>query len=162
MLKSLHAIGRSMAERERIPLLEAVICYTVGGDSGLIWETIMTDGENTLPPPPVPPPPVPPKRGNTQDEVVATVIPYRNPMALAAYYLGIFSFIPVLGIFLGAAAFICGILGLRHASTNKGAHGRAHAAIGIGCGGFFFLLYTVGGLAGLIIVVLNTLPEVWD
>jgi hypothetical protein len=92
--------------------------------------------------PPNMPPPQRPKAG-AGDEAVATIIPYRNPMALAAYYMGIFSIIPFLGIFLGAAAFVCGILGLRHAARNKGAHGRAHAAIGIGCGGLFFVIYTV-------------------
>jgi len=103
----------------------------------------MTDGQNA-------PPPVPVNHGNAGEEAVATVIPYRNPMALAAYYMGIFSFIPLLGIFLGAAAFVCGILGLRHASQNEGAHGRVHAAIGIGCGGVFFLLYTVGLIAMIV------------
>jgi hypothetical protein len=107
--------------------------------------------DNPRPPavPPNMPPPQRPKVG-AGDEAVATVIPYRNPMALAAYYMGIFSIIPFLGIFLGAAAFVCGILGLRHAARNEGAHGRAHAAIGIGCGGLFFIIYLV--LAGAILV----------
>ena len=89
------------------------------------------------------PPPVPLQPRNQQEEAVATVIPYRNPMALAAYYMGIFSILPVIGLFLGGAAFICGILGLRHASRNEGAHGRAHAAIGIGCGGLLFLVQLI-------------------
>jgi len=109
----------------------------------------MTDGQQ-------PPPPVPTAKRDNQEEAVATVIPYRNPMALAAYYMGIFSIIPLIGIFLGAAAFICGILGLRHASKHEGAHGRAHAVIGIGCGGLFFLLYTVGTIA--IIVAAMSIP----
>ncbi len=89
------------------------------------------------------PPPVPGRPRNTQEEAVATVIPYRNPMALAAYYMGIFSILPLVGLFLGAAAFVCGILGLRHASRNEGAHGRAHAAIGIGCGGLLFVVQLI-------------------
>lgn len=103
----------------------------------------MTDNQN-------PPPPVPPHRGSKQDEAVATVIPYRNPMALAAYYMGLFSIIPLIGIFLGGAAFICGILGLRHAKNHEGSHGRAHAAIGIGCGGFFFVLNVLGVIAVIV------------
>jgi hypothetical protein len=106
----------------------------------------MTDGQPT-------PPPVPPATGSKQGEAVATVIPYRNPMALAAYYMGIFSLIPVLGIFLGAAAFICGIIGLRQASKHEGAHGRAHAAIGIGCGGIFFLLNVAGIVLAMFLAV---------
>ena len=37
------------------------------------------------------------------------MIPYKNVPALIAYYLGIFSFIPLFGL----AAFILGIMGLR-------------------------------------------------
>ncbi len=102
------------------------------------------------------PPPVPAKRGSAQEDAVATVIPYRNPMALAAYYMGIFSIIPGIGIVLGPAAFVCGILGLRHAARQEGSHGRAHAAIGIGCGGLFFLANAIGLVA--IIAAVMSIP----
>ena len=36
-------------------------------------------------------------RKDTGDEVVSTIIPYKNPKALAGYYCGIFSLFPILG-----------------------------------------------------------------
>jgi len=44
------------------------------------------------------------------------LIPYKNPAALAAYYLGIFSILPVLGLFLAVPALILGVVGLVVAS----------------------------------------------
>ena len=84
------------------------------------------------------------------DGGVGTVIPYRNGMALAAYYSGIFGLISCfigLGIF-GVIPLILGILGLKRAKEDPNAHGTAHAWTGIilgiieilsGCGviGFF-------------------------
>jgi hypothetical protein len=69
------------------------------------------------------------------------IIPYRNLRALAAYYLGVFSAIPVLGLPLGLAAFTLGILALRFRRKNPAAGGAIHAWIGILAGGFFSLLY---------------------
>ena len=71
------------------------------------------------------------------------IIPYKNPKALLAYYLGIFSLIPVIGIPLGIAAFVLGILGLRDRARNPAIKGSLHAGIGIGCGGLFALLWIV-------------------
>jgi hypothetical protein len=64
-------------------------------------------------------------------------IPYKNGYALAAYYMGIFSFIPLLGLFLGIAAFFCGLKGLRLAKEHPEARGKAHAWVGIIAGGLF-------------------------
>ncbi len=69
------------------------------------------------------------------------IIPYRNVRALAAYYLGVFSAIPVLGLPLGLAAFVLGILALRFRRKNPAAGGAVHAWIGILAGGFFSLAY---------------------
>ncbi len=71
----------------------------------------------------------------TGDEAVATVVPYRNPSALIAYYLGVFSLMPCLGLLLAPFAFVLGILGLRYRKRNPQAHGLAHAWIGIIIGG---------------------------
>ena len=60
-----------------------------------------------------------------------TMIPYQNPRALAAYYLGIFSMIPILGLLLAPVAIIMGILGLRKARAGSQAKGGVHAAIGV-------------------------------
>ena len=87
---------------------------------------------NTAVPPPISAP-VPPSTGGGMN----TIIPYRNPLALAAYYLGVFSLIPFLGIVLGLLAFVLGILGLRFRRRNPSAGGKVHAWIGIIVGGLF-------------------------
>jgi len=69
------------------------------------------------------------------------IIPYRNVRALTAYYLGVFSAIPVLGLPLGLAAFVLGILALRFRRKNPAAGGVVHAWIGILAGGFFTIAY---------------------
>lgn len=104
------------------------------------------------------PPPVPKGRQQAADDAVATVIPYRNPNALLAYYLGLFSILPFLGALLGAVAFVCGILGLRHARREQESHGRVHAAIGIGCGGLFFLINSAM-IVGVVYFTLIEPPE---
>jgi len=69
------------------------------------------------------------------------IIPYRNVRALMAYYLGVFSAIPILGLPLGVAAFALGILALRFRRKNPAAGGIVHAWIGILAGVFFTLAY---------------------
>ena len=41
------------------------------------------------------------------------IIPYKNPAALIAYYCGIFSLLPIVGIVVGIPAVVLGIVGLR-------------------------------------------------
>jgi hypothetical protein len=81
------------------------------------------------------------------DNPISAVIPYKNPKALFAYYLGIFSLIPCIGIPLGIAAFILGILGLKAANTHPNAHGKVHAWIGIILGGLCAVGYTAALIA---------------
>src|SRR5262249_37620356 len=64
-------------------------------------------------------------------EAIATFIPYRNPKALAGYYLGFFSLIPVLGIFLAIIAIVLAILGLRYRADHPEAKGMAHAIVAL-------------------------------
>lgn len=85
-----------------------------------------------------------------EGDATGGIIPYKNPKALIAYYLGILSGLPLIGIPLGLAALILGILGLRDRSRNPVIKGSVHAAIGIGCGGFFFLLWSA--IAVLILI----------
>lgn len=59
------------------------------------------------------------------------LVPIRNPAALAGYYLGIFSLIPILGALLGPAALVLGVLGVRAAPKVPGRVGKVHAWIGI-------------------------------
>jgi hypothetical protein len=61
------------------------------------------------------------------NEAIATLIPYRNPLALVGYYLGVFSLIPILGLLLGPAAVVLGILGIRHRAKYPQSHGMGHA-----------------------------------
>jgi hypothetical protein len=64
-------------------------------------------------------------------DAVETFIPYKNPMGLTAYYLGVFSFIPCLGLALGPCALIFGILGVRYRKRHPTAGGVGHAISGI-------------------------------
>ncbi len=80
------------------------------------------------------------------DEVVSTVVPYKNPPALAAYYLGLFSFIGILpifglpGTFMGLAALFLGLKGLKNVKQHPEMKGTVHAWIGVLLGGFFGIL----------------------
>lgn len=66
-----------------------------------------------------------------EDDAVSTLIPYRNPKALAAYYCGVFGLIPCVGAILGPIALIFGILGLRYVKEHPTAKGTGHAIAGI-------------------------------
>lgn len=73
----------------------------------------------------------PAAEGEEEADLVSTLIPYKNPRALAAYYCGFFALIPGIGFLLGLVAIVLGILGLRYASANPKARGAAHAITGI-------------------------------
>lgn len=81
------------------------------------------------------------RRSEPAGDSTGGIIPYKNPNALVAYYLGIFSLIPGLGLFLGIAAFILGLLGLRHARQHPETKGTVHAWIGIVMGGLCALAW---------------------
>ncbi len=83
------------------------------------------------------PPPISPAPQAKDNSGINVVIPYRNPCALFAYYLGVFSAIPCVGIVLGLTAFVLGIFGLRIRRRNPAAGGVVHAWIGIVAGGLF-------------------------
>jgi hypothetical protein len=90
-----------------------------------------------------------PERFRRKD-AVETLIPYKNPMALTAYYLGVFALIPCVGLILGPAAFILGILGIRHANKYPTAGGKGHAIAGIVLG----TIVVLGSLAFLVLIAL--------
>lgn len=75
------------------------------------------------------------------------IIPYKNAPALVGYYLGVFSLIPVLGLLLGPAAFILGIIGFRAYKKEPRKRGHIHAWVAIILG-----LLTTFANAGLIIL----------
>jgi len=77
------------------------------------------------------------------DNTLGGLIPYKNAQALWAYYLGVFSLIPFLGIPLGVVAMVLGLKGLNYAKLHPEAKGKAHAWIGIIAGGVFAFGYTL-------------------
>ncbi|MEI8211627.1 MAG: hypothetical protein WCI02_05730 [Planctomycetota bacterium] len=89
-----------------------------------------------------------------EGDATGGVIPYKNPSALIAYYLGILSGLPLIGLPLGIAAFVLGIMGLKARKKDPAIKGSVHAAIGIGCGGFFTVLWTLV-VVGILFAVMN-------
>jgi hypothetical protein len=84
------------------------------------------------------------------DNTLGGLIPFKNSAALTSYYLAIFALIPCLGLFLGIAAFVLGLRGLKFSKEHPEAKGSAHAWIGIILGG----LCGFGNIIGLILIVL--------
>ena len=76
-----------------------------------------------------------------EGDATGGIIPYKNGPALAAYYLGIFSLLPCIGVVLAIPAFILGIIGLKKKKENPAVRGSAHAWIGIIMGGIFTLVW---------------------
>jgi len=81
--------------------------------------------------PPVSPPPVPPSGTASAGDGTGGLIPYKNPKALIAYYLGIFGLFPLIGFLLAVPALILGILGLQARKQNPAIKGAVHAWVGI-------------------------------
>jgi GYF domain 2 len=76
-----------------------------------------------------------------EGDATGGLIPYKNPHALIAYYLSIFSLVPCLGLPLGIAAVVLGVLGLKKYRRNPVISGLAHSWIGIILGGVTSLLW---------------------
>jgi hypothetical protein len=106
--------------------------------------------------PPPPPPPVIPTYASPPppSNAVATLIPYKNPMALTSYYLGIFSLFPCLGAIMGIVAVVLGIKGLKLANAHPEAKGKAHAIVGIICGAIFGGLWLLAITFYIVIIIL--------
>ena len=75
-------------------------------------------------------------------DVTGGIIPYKNPAALFAYYLGVLSVLPVIGAFFGVPAFILGIVGLENRRRTPVIKGSVHAWIGIVVGGLCSLIWS--------------------
>ncbi|QDU93803.1 DUF4190 domain-containing protein [Lignipirellula cremea] len=78
------------------------------------------------------------------------VVPYKNWPALLAYYLGIFSLFPCIGLALAIPALVLGIMGLQRRRKNPAIKGSVHAWIGIVLGGFFTLVW---GAVGVLVII---------
>ncbi len=87
---------------------------------------------------------------NQEGDSTGGVIPYKNVPALLAYYFGLFSLLPCIGIVLAIPAFVLGIMGLRKRKQNPAVKGSVHAWIGIVMGGLMTLLW--GGAIVLAII----------
>ena len=86
----------------------------------------------------------------TAGDATGGVIPYKNPAALIAYYLGIFSLLPCIGIVLAIPALILGVIGLKQRARNPAIKGSVHAWIGIVLGALMTLVW--GAAIALMIV----------
>jgi predicted Zn finger-like uncharacterized protein len=78
-----------------------------------------------------------------EDTIISRVIPYKNTLALTAYYCAVFALIPCVGIILGHVALVLGVLGLKHVKAHPEAHGKVHAWIGVILGGLCGMGYTL-------------------
>ena len=84
---------------------------------------------------------------NTTTDATGGVIPYKNVPALIGYYLAVFSLIPVLGLLLGPAAIVLGIIGFRNYLRERKKRGHIHAWVAIILGA----LATVGNILLIIL-----------
>jgi hypothetical protein len=89
------------------------------------------------------------------DDPVQTIIPYKNALALMAYYTGVFSLIPVLGVILGPGAIVLGFLGYRYGRIHPTAKGTGHAVAGI----VFGVLTTLCNIGGVIFFLASVFPR---
>lgn len=65
------------------------------------------------------------------DSTMGGLIPYKNPRALWAYYLGLAALFPLLGIPISIPAIILGAKGSKYAGQHPEARGKYHAWAGI-------------------------------
>jgi hypothetical protein len=91
-------------------------------------------------------------------DAVETFIPYKNPKGLLAYYLGLFSFVPCLGLVLGPAGLILGIMGLNYSRAHPEARGAGHAIAGIVLG----IIGTLGNYGVLLLFLLGGALAAWS
>ena len=64
------------------------------------------------------PPSIPVPLPKTDEAPLSGLIPYKNPPALIGYYISIFSCFPILGLLLGPAAIVLGIIGIRRRKAD--------------------------------------------
>jgi hypothetical protein len=85
-------------------------------------------------------------------DAMETLVPYRNPKGLIAYYLGVFALIPCVGAFLGPAGLVLGVLGLRFSKEHPEAAGGGHAIAGIVLG-ILTALLNWGAIIAILVAV---------
>lgn len=90
-----------------------------------------------------------------EDTGISSLIPYKNGHALAAYYLGILSLVPLLGILIAPIAIFQGIQGVRDYRESPKIKGIVHAWIGIVVGTIALLISGLLIFAIVITIVSN-------
>jgi hypothetical protein len=85
-----------------------------------------------------------------QGDGTGGLIPYKNPLALISYYVGVASLIPCIGPVLGLASITLAVLGLMAVKKNPIISGTAHAWVGIALS-LFSALYHVGIIVFLVV-----------
>jgi hypothetical protein len=93
----------------------------------------------------------------TGDGGIGTLIPYRNPKALAAYYFGFFSLIPVAGILVAPIGVVLGVLGLKAVRANPEVKGSVHAWIGV----IFGMISLTCNALFLLLISLPSMRQYW-
>ncbi|MCL6503442.1 MAG: hypothetical protein K6T86_12205 [Pirellulales bacterium] len=91
-----------------------------------------------------------------ESDATGGLIPYKNPRALLAYYLGIVAMMPLIGLPFGIAAYLLGRKGLREAQAHPEVRGRVHAWIGILLGGGSAMVWTL-----VLLLILVSLAASW-
>lgn len=91
-------------------------------------------------------------RSRPRGDATGGVIPYLNPLALGAYYLGVFSVIPGTGFFCAVGAVPLGIGGLRERRHRPEVRGTVHAWIGIVLGSLSFAAHVL--VAALMVTII--------
>lgn len=125
---------------------EGMAAWTPAGELAEVQSMLVAARQARMPAPPPAPPIVNVRRRTVETEAptsgtMGVMIPLKNPMALAGYYMGIFSLIPVVGLLLSVPAIVLGILGLRARSRNPAIRGAAHGWIAVATGAISLLLY---------------------
>jgi hypothetical protein len=92
-----------------------------------------------------------------QDDGVSALIPYRNPPALAGYYIGIASWLPLVGLLAGPMAIVLGVKGLRRRAKDPRVRGMAHAWIAIIMGSIGTLI-SLGCSLSIVVALLDDVP----
>ncbi|HEV8060666.1 MAG TPA: DUF4190 domain-containing protein [Gemmataceae bacterium] len=88
------------------------------------------------------------------DAVDRLLMPTGRPAsAIAAGYMGLFAFFPVLGIIAGILGVIFGIVALKTIARDDSLSGKGRAWFGIVCGGPLAMLWTIAVIALVVDVV---------
>ena len=98
----------------------------------------------TATPAPAPKPRSRPRRPRDEMEVFGSFVPWKNPMAVYAYGVGLAALVPVLGVVLGPVAIALGLVGLVIARRRPEVRGTNFAVAGVILGALNTLLNAAG------------------